>query len=164
VRLPWRRADPTVGITRAVTVRDSSAGQASDGLTLSTLRPVATRSGSSRPEVSKGRWQAIRQRVRRRDGNQCTACGIRGSDGARLSVHHIERGGPDTMENLTLLCSRCHARADANARWHERETRDRRTGTLPLINWPRHWYGPQGYDERCMRCRKLGKPCADALP
>jgi 5-methylcytosine-specific restriction endonuclease McrA len=101
----------------------------------------------------------LRQRVRYRDGNACRNCGRRGADGHRLSVHHItpaKYGGADVYENLITLCTKCHARADAAAR------KQRSTG--PRLNWSRHWDGPNGYDERCMRCRKLGKPCEDATP
>jgi 5-methylcytosine-specific restriction endonuclease McrA len=124
---------------------------------------VATRSGSSRPELSKGHWRALRRRVRYRDGNTCQSCGKRGADGHRLSVHHIQRGGPDVMANLITLCSSCHARADANARKRAstredalRQEAQRRYG----FTWSRHWFG--GFDLRCPACRKLGEPCEDA--
>jgi 5-methylcytosine-specific restriction endonuclease McrA len=119
------------------------------------------RSGSSRPELNKGRWQAIRKQVRLRDGNRCRSCGTDGTDRgngkARLSVHHIDPGGPDTYENLVTLCSPCHAQADAAAR---RQRKARPDLPPPASAWSRHWYGP--YDERCPRCREHGKPCADA--
>jgi hypothetical protein len=61
----------------------------------------------------------MRQRVRRRDGNRCRVCGASGSDGARLSVHHVVptwRGGTDNYENLILLCAKHHREADVAAR------------------------------------------------
>jgi len=48
-------------------------------------------------------------RVRVRDGNRCRLCG-RGGDGERrLIVHHIIPNGNAEMDNLILLCGRCHA-------------------------------------------------------
>jgi hypothetical protein len=61
---------------------------------------MATRSGSSRPELSEGRWHALRQRVRYRDGNTCQQCGRRGRSQAER--HHITRGGPDVMVNSRI--------------------------------------------------------------
>ena len=66
------------------------------------------RSGASRPELNRATWQKLRAAVRRRDGGQCRVC----ATDLNLSVHHIERGGPDTLTNLILLCSRCHAWAE----------------------------------------------------
>ena len=65
-----------------------------------------------RPALNRYAWQKKRAQVRARDGNRCTRCGTT----ERLSVHHIVKarhGGPDTLDNLTTLCPRCHAAADA---------------------------------------------------
>jgi 5-methylcytosine-specific restriction enzyme A len=70
--------------------------------------PRCQRSGSSRPELDSYRWKKLRRRVRARDGNACRVCGAT----ERLSVHHVERRGPETPEKLITLCSRCHAWAD----------------------------------------------------
>jgi 5-methylcytosine-specific restriction endonuclease McrA len=52
-----------------------------------------------------------RNRVVRRDSNTCVWCG---KFGGRNQVHHVipvSRGGTDAMENLALLCHRCHSEA-----------------------------------------------------
>jgi hypothetical protein len=68
---------------------------------------VSTRSGSSRPELSRHRWQKLRAMAKARDGNRCRRCG----NGSKLQAHHIVRpedGGRDVLENLIILCDRCH--------------------------------------------------------
>jgi 5-methylcytosine-specific restriction endonuclease McrA len=74
--------------------------------------PICRRSGASRPELNRYAWQRLRAKVRARDGNCCRNCGAT----EKLSVHHIQRGGPDTWENLVTLCSRCHAHAERHAK------------------------------------------------
>ena len=73
--------------------------------------PICTRKGPSRPELGTYRWQKLAKKIRARDNNQCRICGTT----QRLSVHHIQRGGPDTYDNLITLCSRCHHHAERNA-------------------------------------------------
>jgi hypothetical protein len=65
----------------------------------------------------------------------------------RLSVHHMQRGGPGTMENLVTLCSVCHPRAERIARQAEREARahSRPAGRAPYRGpegqpWSRQWF------------------------
>ncbi|MGH3084700.1 MAG: HNH endonuclease [Gaiellaceae bacterium] len=70
--------------------------------------PRCQRSGSSRPELDAYRWKKLRRIVRARDGNRCRNCGAT----EKLRVHHIVRGGPDRMDNLVTLCSRCHYHAE----------------------------------------------------
>lgn len=66
------------------------------------------RSGASRPELNRYAWQQLRAKVKARDHNQCRNCGAT----EKLSVHHLQRGGPDTYENLVTLCLQCHAYAE----------------------------------------------------
>lgn len=72
---------------------------------------ICTRSGASRPELNRYAWQKLRAKVRARDHNRCRNCGAT----EKLSVHHIQRGGPDAYDNLILLCSRCHYYAERAA-------------------------------------------------
>lgn len=61
-------------------------------------------------------WEAIRQRVLKRDNYECRFCGV--SDDAHteeheqgLDVHHViprRDGGNDTPRNLAALCRSCH--------------------------------------------------------
>ena len=79
---------------------------------------MGNRSGTSRPELSKSRWQRTRKAVRDRDGNCCRSCGASGK-WAKLSVHHLlpaSLGGTDEMDNLITLCSTCHPRYEQAAR------------------------------------------------
>lgn len=61
------------------------------------------------------RWPALRLQALRRDGWQCVECGSR----VRLEVDHVlpVRDRPDlafTLDNLQVLCSRCHTRKTAS--------------------------------------------------
>jgi len=72
---------------------------------------VSARKGASRPELSTYRWKRRRAAVRARDKNRCVRC----AETRGLSVHHripSWAGGGDEMQNLVLLCSRCHALAE----------------------------------------------------
>lgn len=54
----------------------------------------------------------IRWEVLHRDGNRCVICGAT----ERLSLDHIipySKGGPDTVENLRVLCRYCNSRRGA---------------------------------------------------
>jgi 5-methylcytosine-specific restriction endonuclease McrA len=69
------------------------------------------KSGASRPELSRYRWQKTRARVKARDGHACVYC----RSTWNLSVHHILKarlGGSDDDSNLVTVCSRCHALLD----------------------------------------------------
>lgn len=60
-----------------------------------------------------------RDRVRRRDGEQCRWCGTSNE----LQLHHVfyrSEGGADTPRNLLTLCWECHARAHSNKRKYQR--------------------------------------------
>ncbi len=48
-------------------------------------------------------WQAIRQRIGTRDRWTCQKCGKPGRH-----CDHITPGGPDTEDNLQILCQPCH--------------------------------------------------------
>lgn len=75
------------------------------------LRP--TRANSYRRGYGGKEWEAIRLRVLLRDNWQCRACGRVCSDKKEAHCDHIipkRAGGPDTLENLQCLCSRCNAK------------------------------------------------------
>jgi hypothetical protein len=58
-------------------------------------------------------WGKIRSFVLKRDKSTCQVCGL--VKGSKLHVHHILKrvdGGPDTPDNLILVCPKCHANAD----------------------------------------------------
>lgn len=56
-------------------------------------------------------WQEMRQKVFRRDGFVCVACG----ESKNLNVHHItyERLGAEELSDLVTLCQRCHENVHA---------------------------------------------------
>jgi len=68
------------------------------------------------------RWtKTQRQRVLKRSGRCCVACGNPGTDGKGKGLHqaHIVNhadGGPDDDSNIILLCPGCHRRYDAKKR------------------------------------------------
>jgi 5-methylcytosine-specific restriction endonuclease McrA len=85
-------------------------------MTVVAVRRRRRRSKTTRPALGRQEWKATRAHVRERDGNACRHCGAT----FRLSVHHIvpaRYGGSDDVDNLVLLCSGCHSRADASFRW-----------------------------------------------
>jgi 5-methylcytosine-specific restriction endonuclease McrA len=52
-------------------------------------------------------YEALRQRILRRDGWRCQSCGTM----ANLEVHHKQfrsQTGDDSEENLITLCDQCH--------------------------------------------------------
>ena len=58
-------------------------------------------------------WKQLRSQARKRAKYRCERCGR----GGKLTVHHIlsrDLGGPDILENLIALCTRCHDYVHAN--------------------------------------------------
>jgi 5-methylcytosine-specific restriction endonuclease McrA len=58
-------------------------------------------------------YQRLRITVLERDGWRCQACGTR----TNLDVHHIKSralGGPDSADNLIVLCRQCHTELHEN--------------------------------------------------
>lgn len=67
-------------------------------------------------------WEAIRQRVLRRDGNRCQVCGNQGL-AQPLHVHHIQpfrsftsQESANQLHNLITLCPACHRQAETSVR------------------------------------------------
>jgi 5-methylcytosine-specific restriction protein A len=57
------------------------------------------------------RWEEIRKQVLIRDNWQCKSCGRVCSEKWEAQVDHIlpkDGGGSDQLENLQVLCIRCH--------------------------------------------------------
>lgn len=57
-------------------------------------------------------WQEKRRVIRAICGGRCQMCGRSESDGAKMHVHHntYESRGREPLEDLTLVCDRCHGR------------------------------------------------------
>lgn len=63
--------------------------------------------GGSR-SLGRFAWRRLRAQVLERDGHACTICGT--TEG-QLIAHHIvpfDKGGPDTLDNLSTVCRACH--------------------------------------------------------
>jgi 5-methylcytosine-specific restriction endonuclease McrA len=61
----------------------------------------------------------VRKKAGRQRGWVCQKCGRRFKDGWLIEAHHIlpsSAGGPDTLENLILLCTLCHLKAHQELR------------------------------------------------
>jgi 5-methylcytosine-specific restriction endonuclease McrA len=72
------------------------------------LEWVAFDGGTDRPDPEL--WERLRIACLRRDKFTCQGCTERKK---RLQAHHIvprHRGGPDDLENLITLCTKCHKR------------------------------------------------------
>ena len=74
--------------------------------------PICRHGGGSlgRPYLKTAAWQALAAAVKRRDRHRCRHADAT-CKGA-LSVHHIQRGGADALDNLVTLCRRHHEQAE----------------------------------------------------
>ncbi len=73
-------------------------------------------------------WRKLSQACIRRDHETCQHCGATRQQGARLHAHHItsrRAGGPDTLDNLTTICHRCHPTVEADQRNREARSFER---------------------------------------
>jgi len=60
--------------------------------------------------LNSGKFKAQRQRVFKRDGYVCAACG---TDEGELHIDHIiprVKGGDHSLDNLQVLCKQCNLR------------------------------------------------------
>lgn len=74
---------------------------------------------SKDPNRYRGVPRNLAHQVRVRDNYTCRACGERGHEvDHRLSV---KAGGTDALENLHVLCARCHTRKTAAESWAARK-------------------------------------------
>jgi 5-methylcytosine-specific restriction endonuclease McrA len=72
------------------------------------LEWVAFCGGTRQPDPAV--WEKLRVECLRRDKWTCQGCG---RQGARLHAHHViprYRGGPDVLDNLIAVCTKCHKR------------------------------------------------------
>jgi 5-methylcytosine-specific restriction endonuclease McrA len=82
------------------------------GLQSPKIEPVALQAGNEHQRTSVP--AAVLHQVRLRDQGRCTrinAQGRRCNQSRWVEIHHkipVSRGGPNTAENLTTLCSGCH--------------------------------------------------------
>jgi hypothetical protein len=87
---------------------------------LEDLGLVEVRDGLLHPEMGDSRISgarrhiplAIRRAVMERDGYACVDCGAQ-HDLALDHIHPYSLGGPDTVENLRVLCRSCNSRKGA---------------------------------------------------
>ena len=81
-----------------------------------TSRPAEKR---ERAKVKLANLRKIHAAVDKRDKGCCRACGDRLLTGHRHR-HHVmyrSRGGNDTLDNLVLLCARCHGEIHLKRLW-----------------------------------------------
>ncbi len=72
------------------------------------LRPGVTNPALWYPErPPKTQWDRIRKVVLERDDYTCRSCGHRALK--YMNVHHLEKSGENTPENLITMCVACHA-------------------------------------------------------
>ncbi|MEI6446465.1 MAG: HNH endonuclease signature motif containing protein [Actinomycetes bacterium] len=55
-------------------------------------------------------WKRLSRQARLEHGSDCTLCGSTHRVQAHHAVHRTE-GGPDTIDNLVMLCASCHRKA-----------------------------------------------------
>lgn len=70
-------------------------------------------------------WQELRQQVLNRAGGRCENCGYQPWKPGTLQVHHrtYERVGHESMDDLIVLCPKCHMRLHGIHR--QRKNRDK---------------------------------------
>lgn len=69
------------------------------------------RHGNYLEYLQSDQWTQIREIVKSRDQSRCQRCGSRHVPGApEFQVHHLDysRRGVEALEDLQLLCPRCH--------------------------------------------------------
>jgi len=78
-------------------------------------------------------WEQLALACKHRDGFRCVKCG--GTRGALHAHHRIPKsqGGPDTLENLITLCTRCHALHHTHMKQKSTRGKSHRNGVI--LNW-----------------------------
>lgn len=59
-------------------------------------------------DLSGGAWDAIRKRIRERDGYRCRCCSVAVRAGVVDHIKPLVQGGSNHDDNLQLLCEPCH--------------------------------------------------------
>lgn len=83
------------------------------------------RGGHKKYRLRRRGWDTIRNIIYKRDNFSCTNCGIKN---VKLNCHHIipyRISKDDSFDNLTSLCSKCHAAIDFNIIRMENNERER---------------------------------------
>ena len=72
------------------------------------LRPGITNPRLWHPErPPRHEWNKIRRIVLERDNYTCSFCGHRAKK--YMNIHHTEKSGDNSPDNLTTICAACHA-------------------------------------------------------
>lgn len=97
-------------------------------------------------------WKRVRKAAIARVHGICERCG-RTEYSRRLEVHHktYERLGCERSDDLVVLCTECHQRADALRAKRTKESQDKRLWDARLDGWASKVYGERwqtdvGYD------------------
>ena len=61
--------------------------------------------------ISSAEWKSLKHKIIEQRGNRCECCG---QEGASLDLHHVHYRslGNEQPEDVELLCSECHSKAD----------------------------------------------------
>ena len=81
--------------------------------------------GGKKYDTSKESWMSLARKIRQRDKNKCTKCGISGDEHKKLynrslSVHHIVPfvlSNDNSPSNLKTLCIKCHRIVENQFKW-----------------------------------------------
>jgi 5-methylcytosine-specific restriction endonuclease McrA len=73
--------------------------------------------------LRSNKWRDLRQQVFQRDGPSCQLCG----GTSELQIHHLtyEPRGRESVDDLTVLCKKCHKRAHREGLLGVSEQQDR---------------------------------------
>ena len=107
----WKKWRPK--LARFFTVADGVWRQKRADLELAAaarrLPPASMRLARSN-RMKGASWEAIRQRILRRDGHQCVSCGSAAGPMEVDHIHPLARGGDHMDDNLQSLCRPCNRR------------------------------------------------------
>ncbi len=102
--------------------------------------------------LKSGAWKKVRKEALNRVHDICERCG-RTKYSRRLEVHHrtYERLGQERPEDLVVLCTECHQRADTLRAKRTKDMQEQRLWEARLDGWAtkvygEHWNETIGYD------------------
>lgn len=92
--------------------------------------------------LSSARWRKLRKERMQATGWRCEQCKQPEIE-SKLSLHHLtyERLGREGMEDIILLCARCHERADGERAMASAQRSKARRYHARLDGWARKVYG-----------------------